>query len=59
MNEKVTVFGYFTSSVPIEHSHPFTAEMCVILAITITVDHNLMKHPNYSTSIKMTAGLDC
>ena len=58
MNGKVISFGYFISSVPIDHSYPFAAEICGILDVMITVDYNLIKHPNSSTSMTITVRSD-
>ena len=58
MNGELIAFRYFISSVPIEFSYPFVAEMCGILDIVIIVDHILFKCPNSSTSIKIIVGSD-
>ena len=36
----------FVSSVPLKYTHPFTAEICRVLAIIVVVDYLLMKYPN-------------
>ena len=58
MDRKVLAFGCFTSSVPIELSHPFAAETCGVPSTIITFDHVLIKNLNSSTKMKIIAGLD-
>ena len=56
IDRKVIIFGDFTSSVTIEHSHSFAAETHKVLAIMTTVDQLLIKLPNSSTSITIVVG---
>ena len=56
MDKKVAAFGYFTLSVPIEYTHPFSEKICRVLDIMITVDYVLIKQPNSNTRITMGEG---
>jgi len=51
--------GDFISLVPIEHTHPFTAEICRVLVIMIVINHILKKYPNILSTLHFKIGSDC
>ena len=51
--------GDFISSVPIEYTHLFAAEIYRVLVIMIVMNHILMKYPNILLTLYLTIGLDC